>query len=36
MTWRFTRDGVTAAYRMAMEEETLPVRRPRTLEGWLS
>ena len=31
-----TRDSVTAAYRMAMEEEALPERRGRVLEGWLS
>jgi CBS domain-containing protein len=31
-----TRDSATAAYRMAMEEETLPERRERVLEGWLS
>ena len=31
-----TRDSVTAAYRMATDEEALPERRRRTLEGWLS
>jgi CBS domain-containing protein len=29
-------DSVTAAYRMAMEEATLPEPRRRTLDGWLS